>query len=53
MTAEDFKVTFLNITALGVSLSEIETALQITLLTISILYTAQRWYLMYKNKNND
>jgi len=53
MTAEDFKVTFLNATALGVSLSTIETALQITLLIISIVYTAQRWHLMYKKKDND
>lgn len=53
MTHEDFKVTLLNLTALGISMSAIETTLKITLLIISIGYTAQRWYLLSKDKEND
>jgi hypothetical protein len=53
MTETDLKVYFLNVSTLAISFAQIEAALKIALLILSIGYTAQRWYLMHKNKNNE
>lgn len=40
----------MNAASFTISLSKVEVALKILLLAFSIGYTAQRWYLMNKNK---
>jgi len=52
MNETDIKVLLLNATTLSVSMSQVETALKLLLLIISIGYTAQRWYFLRK-KNDD
>jgi hypothetical protein len=48
----DIKVLLLNASTLVISFAQVEMALKIALLLISIGYTAQKWYLMYK-ENKD
>jgi hypothetical protein len=48
MNETDIKVLLLNASTFAISFAQIEMALKITLLIITIGYTAQRWYLMYK-----
>jgi hypothetical protein len=48
MNETDIKVLLLNATALSISMSQVETALKLLLLVISIGYTAQRWYFLRK-----
>jgi len=50
MTETDIKLLLLNASTFAISFAQIEMALKITLLLLSIGYTAQRWYLMHKNK---
>jgi hypothetical protein len=50
MDATDIKVLILNSATMAVSFSNIEDTLKILLLIASIGYTAQRWYLMNKEK---
>lgn len=50
MTESDIKLILLNATTFTISFAKIEMALKIALLLVSIGYTAQRWYLMHKNK---
>jgi len=50
MTETDIKVFLMNASTFAISFSQIEMALKIALLLITIGYTAQRWYIMY-NKN--
>lgn len=50
MNETDIKVMLLNAATFTISFAQIEMALKIALLLISIGYTAQRWYLMHKNK---
>lgn len=53
MTETDIKVMLLNASTFVLSFAQIEMALKIALLIISIGYTAQKWYLMYKrNRDN-
>lgn len=52
MTETDIKVLLLNASTFAISFAQIEMALKITLLLITIGYTAQRWYLMHK-ENKD
>ncbi len=49
---QDYKTLFINFGSLGLSLTNIDIILKITLLVITIGYTMQKWYLMNK-KNND
>ena len=51
MTDTDIKVLLMNASTFAISFSQIEMALKITLLLITIGYTAQRWYIMY-NEND-
>ena len=52
----DIKMYLLNIGTLAISMSHIDMILKITLLILSVGYTAQRWYLLNKEskkKNED
>lgn len=53
MTDTDAKVILMNAGTFALSFSGIETALQITLLLLTIGYTAQRWYIMYKDNKKE
>lgn len=48
----DIKVILLNASTLVLSFAQIEMALKIALLIISIGYTAQKWYLMHKSNGS-
>ena len=47
---QDYKTLFINFGSLGLSLTNIDIVLKITLLVITIGYTLQKWYLMNKKK---
>jgi hypothetical protein len=51
----DMKMYLLNVSTLAISMSHIDMILKITLLALSVGYTAQRWYLLDKErrKNNE
>ncbi len=49
---QDYKTLFINFGSLGLSLTNIDIILKITLLVITIGYTMQKWYLMNKKKND-
>lgn len=49
MNEGDIKLLLLNASTFIISFAQIEMALKIALLLVSIGYTAQKWYLMYKN----
>jgi hypothetical protein len=52
----DIKMYLLNIGTFAISMSHIDMILKITLLILSVGYTAQRWYLLDKErreKNNN
>jgi hypothetical protein len=48
----DIKLYALNITSLALSFSHIDMALKILLLIISVGYTAQKWYLLDKDRRD-
>ncbi len=50
MNTTDLKVYFMNAATMALSFSNLEATLKIVLLLVSIAYTAQRWYLMNKEK---
>ena len=49
MNETDIKVLLLNASTFVITFAQIEMALKVALLVISIGYTAQKWYLMHKN----
>ena len=49
---QDYNTLLINAGSFGISMTDIDVALKIILLTITIFYTLQKWYLMNK-KNND
>ena len=53
MNIVDLKMVIINTSALAISMSQIDTALKITLLVISIGYTLNKWYIEIKNKRNN
>jgi hypothetical protein len=53
MNETDIKVLLLNASTFAISFAQIEMALKITLLLLTIGYTAQKWYLMYKENKNE
>jgi len=54
MNETDVKVLLMNASTFAISFSHIEMALKIMLLVITIGYTAQRWWIMYKeNKKKE
>jgi hypothetical protein len=48
----DIKLYALNVTSLALSFSHIDMALKILLLIISVGYTAQKWYLLDKDRRD-
>lgn len=50
MGTTDLKLFLMNASTLALSFSNLEATLKIVLLLASIGYTAQRWYLMNKEK---
>ncbi len=50
METTDLKLFLMNASTLALSFSNLEATLKIVLLLASIGYTAQRWYLMNKEK---
>jgi len=50
MNTTDLKVYFMNAATMAISFTTLEATLKIVLLLVSIAYTAQRWYLMNKEK---
>lgn len=56
MTMSDLKIYFFNASAFALSYSQLDMILKVLLLVVSIGYTAQRWYLLDKerrDKNNE
>ena len=52
MNFTDIKIYALNGSSFMLSFTNIDAALKIVLLGVSIGYTLQRWYLMNKEKND-
>jgi uncharacterized protein (UPF0254 family) len=48
----DYKTLAINISSFGISLTNIDMVLKIILLSVTIGYTVQKWYLMNKNKKS-
>jgi hypothetical protein len=46
----DYKTLVLNVGTFGISMTNIDVFLKIILLSVSILYTCHKWYLMNENK---
>jgi hypothetical protein len=51
MNEQDIRLILLNTTTMGISMAQVEMLLKISLLLVSIGYTAQRWWVLHKNKN--
>lgn len=49
---QDLKVYALSISTFGISMSNIDIVLKVTLMVVTIGYTIQKWYLMNKNEEN-
>ena len=49
MNLSDLKIYTLNASALAISMSQIDVILKVILLSVSIGYTAHKWYLMHGN----
>jgi len=52
MSMSDIKLYAINTITLVMSFSQLDTVLKITLLTASIGYTLQRWYLLDKERRD-
>jgi len=48
---DDIKLFTMNGFSLAISFSDVDEALKLLLLVLSIGYTAQKWYMLHKNKN--
>ena len=53
MNIVDIKMVVINISALAISMSQVDTGLKITLLVISIGYTLNKWYYVIRNRRNN
>jgi hypothetical protein len=51
--AHDIKLLIVNGFLISFSFSNVELGLKILSLLLAVGYTARRWWLMEKNKNND
>jgi|TARA_R110002050_G_C8496640_1_gene475150 hypothetical protein len=47
----DYKTLLINIGTFGISMTNIDIALKILLVVVTIGYTVQKWYLLNKNKD--
>jgi len=52
MTESDFRLILLNATAFTISMAQVEMALKLMLLIVSIGYTLQRWYILRRKKKD-
>jgi hypothetical protein len=52
MNENDIKLFLVNISAMTISMAQVETALKLMLLLVSIGYTVQRWYFLRKEKTD-
>ena len=50
MDVTDLKIYSINVTALGISMTDIDVILKIILLAVSIGYTIHKWYI-FSGKN--
>ena len=50
MNEHDIKLFLVNTAAMTISMAQVETALKLALLLVSIGYTLQRWHFLRKNK---
>tara|TARA_R110000772_G_scaffold20705_1_gene57541 strand:+ start:417 stop:566 length:150 start_codon:yes stop_codon:yes gene_type:complete len=46
----DYQLLLINASSFGISMTNIDVALKILLLTVTIGFTAQKWYLLNKKK---
>jgi len=46
----DYQTLLINAGSFGIAMTSIDVALKILLLTVTICYTVQKWYLLNKNK---
>jgi|TARA_R110000744_G_scaffold273530_1_gene386716 hypothetical protein len=46
----DYKTLLINLSSFGISFTNIDMILKIILLSVTIGYTAQKWWLMNKKK---
>ena len=53
MNIDDLKMYVIKFSTFAISMSQVDTALKITLLIVSIGYTLHRWYFEIKNKKNN
>ena len=53
MAIQDIKLYAFNTTALTISMTDLDIALKILLLLISIGYTLQKWYVFNQRRKND
>jgi hypothetical protein len=53
MNVTDFKIYALNGLGMALNFSSVNLGLKLLLTLVVIGYTAQKWYLMNKNKNNE
>ena len=53
MSETDIRVMLLNASTFAITFAQVEMALKLALLVISIGYTAQRWYIMHKENKNE
>ncbi len=49
---QDLKVYALSIGTFGISMSNIDIVLKVTLMVVTIGYTVQKWYIMNKNEKS-
>ena len=47
---QDYKTLFINIGSFGISMTDIDVVLKIILLSVTIGYTLQKWWLLNKKK---
>tara|TARA_R110000803_G_scaffold35884_1_gene77340 strand:+ start:575 stop:730 length:156 start_codon:yes stop_codon:yes gene_type:complete len=47
----DYQTVFINAGSFGISMTNIDILLKILLLSLTIGYTIQKWYLLNKNKD--
>ena len=53
MDIQDIKLLAVNSISLMISMTQVELALKILLLVVSIGYTMQKWYEIYKGKDDN
>lgn len=52
MSLQDLKIYFFNVSALSISMTNIDVVLKFVLLIVTIGYTVHKWYIMNENRKN-